>query len=459
MGVLMLVLLLPAFAHAGDDELSRSRDNGRQGTRNAFESGDVPVHKACGGIRSKTGSVITRRLPMGPLRKDGSLAFTSGVCVYLPPRYATSGLRYPVLYLLHGGGGDQGEWVTFGRVQTIADRAFIDDERNALIIVIPDGTADAGWFDAYDERYLNERYVLRYVVPYIDRHFRTIADRRGRVIDGLSNGGYGALHLAAKAPDMFAAAGSMSGNLGFRGDDEGQNPDRSPSYKEGNLPAPLAENLDGIDVVMDIGARCFGDLARDLCIGFAFDQLFRADNEYFVQRMTDIGHEGVVDYRPTEGGHAWRWWSTWLDDRHLPFLLARAADPQPVTKPVVRSAPRFPFRYRSVFRRFSVYGYDVTVLDRDVREFLDLSKVGRSGVTVRGSGKVKVRTAPLYARGRSYATKGAMRKTAVADRDGRLTFDVDLGPSHTVEDASWEGRAMSNEPDYWTTKRVSIAAS
>jgi S-formylglutathione hydrolase FrmB len=453
-----LLALLPVAVRASDDELPPSRDNGRQGTDNIFDADDVPPYKACDNKRSNVGSLIVRRLPMGPV-DHGKLRFTSGLCVYLPPGYATSGLRYPVLYLLHGGGDDHSDWVTLGHIQEIADRAYNSDRRNAVIVAMPDGTPDAGWFDAYDARYLNERYVLRYVIPYVDRHFRTIADRRGRVIDGLSNGGHGALHLAAKAPDLFVAAGSMSGNLGFRGNDSAQGGDESPAYKEGNLPAPLAENLDGIDVVMDIGAQCVTDVAIDLCTSWAYEQSFRADNEYFVQRMGEIKHKGALDYRPTEGGHAWRWWRTWLDDRHLPFLLERATDPQKVSAPVAHSAPRYPFRYRSVFKRFSVYGWDVTVTKRDVREFLDLADAGPRGFTVKGSGTVRIRTAALYAPGKRYAIPNATKDTATADRDGRLTVDVDLGPSHTVEDASYEGRALSNEPDYWTIKRIDVRAA
>jgi hypothetical protein len=167
----------------------------------------------------------------------------------------------------------------------------------------------------------------------------------------------------------------------------------------------------------------------------------------------------VLDYRPTEGGHSWRWWRTWLDDRHLPFLLERAADPQKISAPMPRSAPRYPFRYRSVFKRFSVYGWDVTVTKRDVREFLDVTNADRRGFTLKGSGTVRVRTAPLYVPGKRYAVPSAKTKSAVADGTGRLTVDVDLGPSHTVEDASSEGRALSNEPDYWTTKRVNVRAA
>ena len=97
------------------------------------------------------------------------------------------------------------------------------------------------------------------------------------------------------------------------------------------------------------------------------------DNRDLVARLDTIGHVGEVDYRETEGGHAWRWWTQWLRDRQLPFLLARMADPaRGVAKPL---PPRFPFRYRSIAPAFDVYGYHVTV-DRGVREFLDLGACG-----------------------------------------------------------------------------------
>jgi hypothetical protein len=175
--------------------------------------------------------------------------------------------------------------------------------------------------------------------------------------------------------------------------------------------------------------------------------------------MADVRHKGVLDYRPTEGGHAWRWWRTWLSDRHLPFLLERAADPMKVSAPALRTAPRYPFRYWSVYKRFSVYGWDVKVTKRDVREFLDLSQVDRRGFTVKGSGVVRVRSGPLYEAGKRYSTRGALKGSVVADRSGRLTIDVDLGPSHRVEDASPEGRAMTNEPGYWTVKRIDVRAA
>ncbi len=87
---------------------------------------------------------MVRVLPNGPRKADGSLAFTSGVCVYLPPDYATSARRYPSLYLLHGGGGDQGAWITFGSVQqTFDDVVSRRDPANAAIVIAPDGSDGA----------------------------------------------------------------------------------------------------------------------------------------------------------------------------------------------------------------------------------------------------------------------------------------------------------------------------
>jgi S-formylglutathione hydrolase FrmB len=386
-------------------------------------------------------------LPTGPRQADGSLAFTSGVCIYLPPGYATSDRRYPSLYLLHGGGGDQGNWIAFGDVQKTMDDAYARDHRNALIVISPDGTSGQ-WYDAIDGSLRNEEYVLRWVVPYIDRHYRTIVDRRARAIDGLSNGGYGAMHLAAKAPDLFSIAGAMSANLGGRGFDGWGDAQDDPAYGHGQTPADLAGNLDDVDLTFDWGATCVSDVTVDLCATWAFEQSFRLDNQYFQGQLKTVNHRGENEYRENEGGHAWRWWSMWLRERHLPFILARIT--RPVTTP---AAPPTTFRYRSIAPSFSVYGYTVTVT-RDVREFLDLTDVRADALTLTGSGRAVVRTAALYPPGRSYMVDS---RTTVADAEGRLTFPVDLGPSHTAEQYGTQAMASEAAGNYWTTRTVRIA--
>ena len=316
-----------------DDELPAAQDNGTRG-RNPFNN---PAHvapvEACNDALSATDeSLIVRVLPRGPVAPDGALAFTSGVCVYLPPGYVRSNLRYPVLYLLHGGGGDEADWVTFGGIRTIMDGIIATSPTNAAIVVMPDGN-DAQWYDSLDGSIKNEQYLLDFVIPYIDRHFRTIAERAGRAIDGLSNGGYGSMLFAAKAPDRFAAAGGMSSNLAgvsFTGLGTAAT---APAYRHGNLPVDLAGNLDGIDLVLDIGTLCITDQAIDNCLTWQFEQIFVPANRQFRDQLTSIRSpdDGVFDYRETEGGHSWRWWPLWLRERHLPFFLARLSDPRPAS--------------------------------------------------------------------------------------------------------------------------------
>lgn len=453
----------PAAAH--HDDLPAEQDNGAEGRNTFNDAGHVAPVKACRDkLKATSKSLVLRVLPRGPIAPDGSLAFQSGMCVYLPPGYVTSGLRYPVLYLLHGGGSDQAAWVTFGKIRSMMDTFVRADPRKAMIVVMPDGR-DAQWYDSYDRSIQNERYFFDHVIPYIEHHYRTIADRRGRVIAGLSNGGYGAMHYAAKRPDLFVAAGSMSGNVGGRSFSGLGTPlvPGGPTFQEagtyyyGNVPAELASNLDYLDLVINWGASCARDASVDFCATWGFEQAFRLDNQYLRDRLMAVGHRGKVLYSEDEGGHSWRWWPKWLRERHLPLFFPLLADPELATKPVKTSGPRLPFRYRSIAERFSVYGYDVTV-SRDASEFLDLESVNARGFTVRGSGTATIVTAGIYRPGRKYVIGGAggTSRTVRADARGRLRIVVDLGPSHSVEQYGPQGRLMEPAGDYWTVRKVTI---
>jgi hypothetical protein len=144
-----------------------------------------------------------------------------------------------------------------------------------------------------------------------------------------------------------------------------------------------------------------------------------------------------------------------LLEKHLPVFYRHLARPQAAGRPVSMSAPRFPFRFRSIAPRFSVYGYDFSV-KRETSEFLDVLAVGPKGFTLSGSGKVTVTTAAVYAPGRLYRIAGGSARTARADGRGRLRIVVDLGPSHTMEQYSAQGRVMQQTPDYMTSRDVRI---
>lgn len=300
-------------------------DNGAAGLNRSGLPGHLPPARACGDrVHPSSRSLVTRVLVDGPRRPDGTLAFTSGVCVYLPPGYATSGLRYPTIYLLHGGGGDAADAVTFGRIRALMDARIARRAADAAIVVMPDG--DVGlWYDAQDGSFRNETYVVDHVVPFVDARFRTIASRRGRGVDGVSNGGLGALLFAGKHPDTFGAAGGMSANLDAL-TLPGLGPAGGPYYEQ-NHPITYADRLDRTPLVIDIASRCTRSDAAALCFTQTLDAVFLPPNRAFVAALRARPHRAGLRYRETDGAHQWWSWREQLRDRHLPFLLAHLADP------------------------------------------------------------------------------------------------------------------------------------
>jgi S-formylglutathione hydrolase FrmB len=305
-------------------ELDPALDNGAEG-RNTFAH---PTHRpppdACSDDPDATATPrIVRLLPEGPLAPDGSLAFTSGICVYVPPGHGTSGLRYPVLFLLHGGGGDAADLLNYADLAATLDAAHDADPRTATIVVMPDGT-DARWYDRNDGSLRNATYVLEYLVPYVDERFDTLATQDGRAIAGISNGGYGAMHLAATAPDLFVAAAGISSNLGaITLDPEASSPEKSP--------IALAGRLDEVDLMLDIAVTCDERQPDAQCFTLFADLAFLDANRQFVDAVTSAraasGSTATLDYLERDGSHSWSWWTEWLRDRHLPFLWDRLADP------------------------------------------------------------------------------------------------------------------------------------
>ena len=123
--------------------------------------------------------------------------------VLLPRNYA-AGRRFPVLYLLHGLYGDYKNWDT---------RTHLESAARSLPVLIVTPDADDSWYtnSATNPADKFEDYIAKDLISEIDRKFRTIPQKRSRAIAGLSMGGYGAVKLALKYPDLFAFAGSLSG--------------------------------------------------------------------------------------------------------------------------------------------------------------------------------------------------------------------------------------------------------
>jgi enterochelin esterase-like enzyme len=152
------------------------------------------------GSIAEAGRLVAERLTSPTLGRDWDYL------AYVPDGYETGDLRYPILYLLHGYAQDHYEWVTKGRINRLADRLIVASEIPPCIIIMP--SAGSSWY--VDARERLETAFVRDLIPEVERRYRTIQDRFGRVIGGASMGGYGALRFTLKYPELFAAVALFS---------------------------------------------------------------------------------------------------------------------------------------------------------------------------------------------------------------------------------------------------------
>src|SRR4051812_22461735 len=133
-------------------------------------------------------------------------------CVVITPAgYKKAGHHYPVLYLLHGYGGNYAQWS-----KTAPQLSARADEMN-MIIVCPDGGIGSWWLDSpIDSAFRYETFVAAELVGYIDSRYPTMANRAHRAITGLSMGGHGGFYLGIRHKDLFGACGATSGGVDIR---------------------------------------------------------------------------------------------------------------------------------------------------------------------------------------------------------------------------------------------------
>lgn len=232
--------------------------------------------------------------------------------VVLPVAYSDktqSGRIYPVVYLLHGLTGHFENWTAKTGVTGYS-------ANHDLIIVTPEG--DNGWYSdsvsIANDKY--ESYIIKELITEVDNRYRTIADRRGRIIAGLSMGGYGALKFGLKYPEMFSLVGSFSGALG------------AASFTEKNAGVNIGRGIDAIFGEGDSNARKANDIFRMIreltpeklkALPFVYQSCGTEDfliqnNREFLALLNEkkVPHE----YREHPGGHTWTFW----DDQVREFL-------------------------------------------------------------------------------------------------------------------------------------------
>jgi len=225
--------------------------------------------------------------------------------VILPPDYHTSrATRYPVLYLLHGFGGHYGDWVTRTNV---ADYAA----QYRLIVVTPEG--NNGWYtdsvSTTTDKY--ESYILKELIPDVEKRFRTIESRYGRGIAGLSMGGYGALKFGLKSPATFAFAGSISGAVAVPSwtEDDYQNLKsiRDSAFSAfGPLGSEARKANDIFEITRNLSNARIASLPY-LYLDCGTEDIFISDNNRLavLLREKKVPHE----FRELPGDHSWPYWN------------------------------------------------------------------------------------------------------------------------------------------------------
>jgi len=216
--------------------------------------------------------------------------------VYTPPGYATSGQRYPVLYLLHGGGDNDLSWLMAGRANFIFDNLIAAGKAKPMIVVMPAGHVPPGPGGAPAAPDAFARDLLTVIVPYVEQNYRTLAAREQRAIAGLSMGGQQTLNVGLVNLDRFSHLGVFSS--GWFGQDG------AATFARSNQ-ALLADPK-------------LNDRIRLLWVATGKDDFVMPSTKAALGMLDQ--HKVRYTYKETEGGHTWPNWRAYLNE-FVPLLF------------------------------------------------------------------------------------------------------------------------------------------
>jgi len=133
--------------------------------------------------------------------------------VYTPPGYdAAMSEKYPVLYILHGGGEDERGWAEQGKTDLILDNLIAEKKAKPMLVVMMDGNLGSGGMGGFGEQSLRqfENELKNAVMPFVEKNFRVSSDAKNRALAGLSMGGLQTLYAGVKNTNMFSYLGVFS---------------------------------------------------------------------------------------------------------------------------------------------------------------------------------------------------------------------------------------------------------
>lgn len=281
---------------------------------NVFMSRDVVTISNLFMIDGKESELYkVQNVPHGSLSKvwyhSEKLNADRRITVYTPAGYETNGQRYPVLYLLHGMGGDEDSWSTLGRAAQILDNLIVQGKAKPMIVVMTNGNSDlqAAWGES-PTGYVTPTIELPKttdgsfeeafpeVVTFVDKAYRTIAKKESRAIAGLSMGGFHSMQISKEYPTLFNYIGLFSASARIKG--------RKDSHIYENCEAKIKTQ--------------FAQKPALYWIAIGKDDFLYEENQKFRSFLDANGFQ--YTYVESEGGHIWRNWRNYLC-QFLPLIF------------------------------------------------------------------------------------------------------------------------------------------
>ena len=247
---------------------------------------------------------VTRRWYNSP-----TLNMTRRITIYTPAGYEPSNKKYPVLYLLHGMGGDEEAWIALGRTAQILDNLIAQGKAKPMIVVMTNGNVSQeaapgesalGFYKPTMQlpKTMDGTMETSFpdVVKFIESNYRTVNSKSGRAIAGLSMGGFHSLHISKQYPDMFDYVGLFSAAI----------------ISSKDVKSPIYD---------DMATKLKTQFSKKpklywIAIGKS-DFLYKANEDY--RKLLDENGYKYTYYETTEG-HIWKNWRIYLTE-FVPLLF------------------------------------------------------------------------------------------------------------------------------------------
>jgi enterochelin esterase-like enzyme len=234
---------------------------------------------------------------------------TRRITIYTPAGYENGKEKYPVLYLLHGMGGDEEAWIALGRTSQILDNLIAQGKAKPMIVVMPNGNviqeaapgeSSLGFYKPTFQlpNTMDGKYEETFddVIKFVESNYRVKAEKSGRAIAGLSMGGFHSLHISRYYPNMFDYVGLFSAAIIF----------------DPKVTSKIYENIDGtLNTQMKSGYKLYW-----IGIGKT-DFLYKNVTDYRA-KLDGMGMK--YTYYESEGGHTWTNWRVYLS-QFVPLLF------------------------------------------------------------------------------------------------------------------------------------------